>query len=56
MHLDDRLLGMVVQLDERLCRPLQARWTVDAANRGLSRSLDEPGASEIGDALFCSTS
>ena len=52
MHLDERLLGMVVDLGERLCRPMQARWPLDAGRRQLCLSLDEPGATTIGDALF----
>jgi hypothetical protein len=52
MHLDERLLGMAVDLGERLCRPMQARWPLDPARRQLCLSLDEPGATAIGDALF----
>ncbi len=52
MHLDDRLLEMAVELGERLCRPLQARWPLDSNQRKLCLSLDEPGSTMIGDALF----
>ena len=52
MHLDVRLLGMAVELGERLCRPMQARWPLDVGRRQLGLSLDEPEAAAIGDALF----
>lgn len=52
MHLDGRLLGMVVDLGERLCRSMQARWPLDPGRRQLCLSLDEPGPTAIGDALF----
>jgi hypothetical protein len=39
MHLDGRLLGMAVELGERLCRPMQARWPLDAGRRQLCLSL-----------------
>jgi hypothetical protein len=52
MHLDERLLGMAVDLGERLCRPMQARWPLNPGRRELCLSLDEPGAAAIGDALF----
>jgi len=52
MHLDERLLGMAVDLGERLCRAMQARWRLDSERRDLCLSLDEPDAVTIGDALF----
>jgi hypothetical protein len=52
MHLDERLLGMAVELGERLRLPMQARWPIDPDCRQLCLSLDEPGPTAIGDALF----
>jgi len=52
MHLDERLLGMAVELGERLCRSMQDRWQLDSDRRQLCLSLDEPGPAAIGDALF----
>jgi hypothetical protein len=52
MHLTDGLLGLAVDHGERLCRPMQARWTLDVERRQLCLSLDEPGARELGDALY----
>lgn len=39
----ERLLGMAVEFDERLCRPTQARWPLDQGRPQLCLSLDEPG-------------
>jgi hypothetical protein len=52
IHLDERQLGMAVELGERLCRPMQARWPLNPGRRQLCLSLDEPGSATIGDALF----
>jgi hypothetical protein len=52
IHLDDVLMAEVVRLGERMCRPMQARWRLDPAAREIRLSVDEPGATDIGDLLF----
>jgi hypothetical protein len=55
MHLDDMLLAEIVRIGERVCHPMQMHWRLDTAGREIRLSLDEPGATDIGDLLFVQT-
>lgn len=52
MHVDERLLGQLVDLATPVCRPIQQRLRIDESSRTMRLPLDEPAARHIGDLLF----